>query len=156
MCFKTRTFFSVLNLKVTLYLQKHKGGTALFIINYYNKAKDNTSYRHHVLYSEYIWIKVKLESSMLHIVCLLSPCVCMRWSIFAVTCLAISVSLAMASPFILSSWPRSIRTLELLGTLGNIQTQTFVLPLGKIHIIRQLYVYLLINETCKDVWKEHI
>lgn len=52
-----------------------------------------------------------------------SPCVCMRWRIFVVSCLAISTSLCMTSPFILSSWPRSISTLELLGTL---EPHTFI------------------------------
>ena len=42
-----------------------------------------------------------------------------------VTCLAISTSLTKASPFILSSWPRSMRTLELLGTLKTHRHFTF-------------------------------
>lgn len=50
-------------------------------------------------------------------VCVLLPCVWMRWSIFAVTCLAFFTSLAMSSPFIRSSCLSSITTLELLGTL---------------------------------------
>lgn len=52
-------------------------------------------------------------------VCVLLPCVWMRWSIFAVTCLAFFTSLAMSSPFIRSSCLSSITTLELLGTLGR-------------------------------------
>lgn len=90
-------------------------------------------------------------------VCLVSPCVCMRWSIFAVICLVLSTSLTMSSLLIRSSWPSSITTLDLLGTLETHKTCIF-LHSGRTCVTLYLiceWVFVLAIENVTKSWTTH-